>query len=75
MSIYMAVALIVVAFALGYILARHVRVVGKLLVDQKDPTSMRFRFVWTNDYEFNRKEKVIFVVDPNADLSQDTQSL
>lgn len=75
MNIYLALALIVVSFLVGYILARHVRVVGKLLVDQKDPTSMRFRFVWTKDYEFSRKEKVIFVVDPNADLSQDTQSL
>lgn len=75
MDIVLICIVFVIAFALGYILARHVRVVGKLLVDQKDPTSMKFRFVWTKDYEFNRKEKVIFVVDPNADLSQDTQSL
>lgn len=75
MNIVLICIVFVIAFALGYILARHVRVVGKLLVDQKDPTSMKFRFVWTKDYEFSRKEKVIFVVDPNADLSQDTQSL
>lgn len=72
MNLYLAIILIVIAFALGF-LVRGFKSVGKLLIDKTNPLCLIYQIELNEDYDFDKKRRVILVIDPTAKLESRKQ--
>jgi len=53
-----------------FIFTNRINVAGTLKIDHSIPESLRFRLVVENDDVMLKKNRIVFKVDHNADLSQ-----